>query len=116
VKEFKYGGDVKLWWKGSKQSLLNNLRLLSDDKEAIELTKFVEESKEKVDIYVQYVPSQPEIVHFIGGMDEVVAEEEVVVEEVVIGEQDVVREAEVNGEEAVIGEEDMVREAEVNGE
>ena len=25
VKEFKYEGDVKLWWKGSKQKLLNNL-------------------------------------------------------------------------------------------
>ena len=128
VKEFKYGGDVKLWWKGSKKSLLNNLRLLSDDKEVIVLANFAEESKEEVHIYVQHVPSQPEIVHFIGGVDEVVcedeglgekeviAEEEVVVKEVVIGEQDVVREAEVNGEEAVIGEEDVVREAEVNGE
>ena len=122
VKEFKYGGDVKLWWKGSKQSLLNNLRLLSDDKEAIELANFAEESKEEVDICVQHVPSHAEIVHFIGGVDEVVAEEDVVVEEAVICEEDVVREAEVNDEEDVVreakvnGEEDVVREVEVNGE
>ena len=125
VKEFKYGGEVKLWWKGSKQSLLNNLRLLSDDKEAIELANFAEKSKEEVDIYVQHVPSQAEIVHFIGGLDEVVAEEDVVVEEAEVNDGDaVVREAEVNDEEAVVrepevnGENDVVREAEeaeVNG-
>jgi len=96
--------------------LLNNLRLLSDDKEAVELANFAGESKEEVDIYVQHVPSQAEIVHFIGRVDEVVDEEDVVVEEAVISEQDVVKEAEVNGEEVVIGEEDVVREVEVNGE
>jgi len=30
VKDFKYAGDVKLWWNGSKHKLLNNLRLLSE--------------------------------------------------------------------------------------
>jgi len=46
VKEFKYGCDVKLRWKSSKQSLYNNLRLLSDDKEAIKLANFVKEIKQ----------------------------------------------------------------------
>jgi len=58
VKEFKYGGDVKLWWKGSKQKLLNNLRLLNDDNEALVLANFAEETNEEVNIYVQHVPSQ----------------------------------------------------------
>ncbi|XP_047173251.1 uncharacterized protein LOC124841106 [Vigna umbellata] len=34
VKEFKYDADFKLWWKGLKQRLVNNVRLLSDDREA----------------------------------------------------------------------------------
>jgi len=67
LKEFKYAGDVKLWWKGSKQKLLNNLRLLSDDKEALALAKYAEDRNEEVDIYVQHVPCQPKVVHFIVG-------------------------------------------------
>jgi len=80
VKEFKYDGDVKLWWKGSKQKLLNNMRLLNDDKEALVLTNFVYETNEEVDIYVQHV------VHFFGdgGLEEVVGQD------VVLGETKVV--------------------------
>ncbi|XP_027913371.1 uncharacterized protein LOC114173285 isoform X1 [Vigna unguiculata] len=82
VKEFKYAGDVRLWWKGSKETLLNNLRLLSDDKEALALAKYAEDRNEEVDIYVQHIPCQPEVVHFITGpgMDEEVGQEEVGVE------------------------------------
>jgi len=46
VKELKYGGDVNLWWKGSKEKLLNNLRMLNDDKEGMALANFAKESKE----------------------------------------------------------------------
>jgi len=104
VKEFKFGGDVKLWWKGSKEKLLNNLRILNDDKEAMALANFVEETKEEVDIYVQHVPSQPEVVHFIcdGVVEEVVAEENLVGEEEFMGEKNVVRQEEVLGEESVV--------------
>jgi len=82
VKEFKYAGDVRLWWKGLKETLLNNLRLLSDDKEALALAKYAEDRNEEVDIYVQHIPCQPEVVHFITGpgMDEEVGQEEVGVE------------------------------------
>jgi len=82
VKEFKYTGDVRLWWKGSKETLLNNLRLLSDNKEALALAKYAEDRNEEVDIYVQHIPCQPEVVHFITGpgMDEEVGQEEVGVE------------------------------------
>jgi len=82
LKEFKYARDVKLWWKGSKQKLLNNLRLLSDDKEALALAKYVEDKNEEVDIYVQHVPCQPEVVHFIvgAGMDEELGQAEMGVE------------------------------------
>jgi len=52
LKEFKYAGDVRLWWKGSKETLLNNLRLLSDNKEALALAKYVEDRNEEVDIYM----------------------------------------------------------------
>jgi len=93
VKEFKYRGDVKLWWKGSKEKLLNNLRMLNGDKEAMTLANFTEETKEEVDIYVQHVPSQREVIHFIcdGGAEEVVAEENLVREDEVMGEENVVR-------------------------
>jgi len=76
VKDFKYIRDVKLWWKGSKQKLLNNLRLLSDDKEALVLAKYAEDRNEEVDIFVQHVPCQSEVVHFIvgAGMDEEVGQ------------------------------------------
>ena len=49
--------------------MLNNLRLLSDDKEALTLVKYVEDRNEKVDIYVQHIPCQPEVVHFIVGAE-----------------------------------------------
>jgi len=48
LKEFKYAGDVKLWLKGSKQKLLNNLRLLSDDKGALALAKYAEIGMERL--------------------------------------------------------------------
>jgi len=51
VEEFKDVGDVKLWWKGSKHKLLNNLRLLSVDKEALALSKYVEDRNKEVYIY-----------------------------------------------------------------
>ncbi|QCD84286.1 hypothetical protein DEO72_LG2g4638 [Vigna unguiculata] len=116
LKEFKYGGDVKLFWEGSKESLLSNLRLLSDYKEAIALANFAGESKDEVDIYVQHVPNHHEVVHFIGGVDEVMCEDEglgekeVVVEEEVVGEEDVLGDVKVMGEEIVIGEKDVVGE------
>ena len=52
--------------------MLNNLRLLSDDKEALALAKYADDRNEEVDIYVQHVFCQPEVVHFIDGpgMDE----------------------------------------------
>jgi len=45
VKEFKYGGEVRLWWKGSSESLYNNLRLLSDDREALNLAKYAKDNE-----------------------------------------------------------------------
>ncbi|KOM48788.1 hypothetical protein LR48_Vigan07g249200 [Vigna angularis] len=65
VKEFKYDADFKLWWKGSKERLMNNLRLLSDDREALNSANYVEENKEEVEIYVQHVPSEAMEVHFL---------------------------------------------------
>jgi len=54
--------------------------MLNDDKEAMALANFAKETKEEVDIYVQHVPSQPEVVHFIcdGGVEEVMVEENLV--------------------------------------
>jgi len=103
LKEFKYAGDVKLWWKGSKEKLLNNLRTLNDDKDAMALAFFAEETKQEVDIYVQHVPSQPEVVHFIC---DGVAEE-------VVGEENVIHQEEVLVEESVVGEEEELAAANV---
>jgi len=82
LNEFKYARDVRLWWKGSKETLLNNLRLLSDDMEALTFAKYAEDRNEEVDIYVQHVPCEPEVVHFITGprMDEELGQEQVGVE------------------------------------
>ncbi|XP_047148636.1 uncharacterized protein LOC124820895 [Vigna umbellata] len=65
VKEFKYDADFKLWWKGLKQRLMNNVRLLSDDREALYLAHYVEKNKEEVEIYVQHVSSEAVEVHFL---------------------------------------------------
>ena len=96
-KEFKYAIDVKLWWKGLKQNLLSNIKLLSDDKEALALAKYAEDRNKEVNIYVQYVPCQSEVVHFIvgAGMDEELGQAEVGDEVEVRGEGDVVGEAEL---------------------
>jgi len=130
VKDFKYAGHVKLWWKGSKEKLLNNLRLLSDDKEALALAKYAEDRNEEVDIYVQHIPCQPEVVHFIAGaeMDEefgqpkVGGEQDVVPNPVVVDEAPEVVEVDVDREvslvsEAPVGvEAEVICEAEVIGE
>ncbi|WVZ11944.1 hypothetical protein V8G54_016474 [Vigna mungo] len=70
VKEFKYDGDFKLWWKGSREIMMNNLRLLSDDKEAMNLSKYAEGTGDMVEIYVQHVPSEPVEVLFLSGGEE----------------------------------------------
>ncbi|QCD87666.1 hypothetical protein DEO72_LG3g2205 [Vigna unguiculata] len=53
VKEFKYGGEVRLWWKGSSESLYNNLRLLNDDREALNLAKYADDNEEEVELNTQ---------------------------------------------------------------
>ena len=84
--------------------------MLDDDKEAMALANFAEETKEEVDIYVQHVPSQPEVIHFIcdGIADEVVAEENVVHQEEVLVEESVVGEEDVFVEDDVVVEEEEV--------
>jgi len=136
VKEFKYGGEVRLWWKGSSESLYNNLRLLNDDREALNLAKYADDNEEEVELDMEHLPSMPEIIKCIEGVDgeagqehvvqpEVV--EEVVVDKVVMGEEEEVREQEVMEEvreEEVEGEEvrgqelrgEEVREEEVRGQ
>jgi len=125
VKEFKYGGEVRLWWKGSSESLYNNLRLLNDDREALNLAKYADDNEEEVELYVEHLPSMPEIIKCIegvgeeGGQEQVVQPEvvkEVVADKVVMGEEEEVREQEVMEEvreEEVGGEE--VREEKVRG-
>ncbi|WVZ21257.1 hypothetical protein V8G54_008579 [Vigna mungo] len=63
--EFKYAADFKLWWKGSREIMMNNVRLLSDDRDAMNLAKYAEETEDMVEIYVQHVPSEAEEVLFL---------------------------------------------------
>ncbi|WVY91036.1 hypothetical protein V8G54_036550 [Vigna mungo] len=65
VTEFKYDADFKLWWKGSKQTQMNSIRLLSNDMEALYLARYAEETKEEIDMYVQHVTSEAVLVHFL---------------------------------------------------
>ena len=130
VKEFKYGGEVRLWWKGSSESQYNNLRLLNDDKEALNLAKYADDNEEEVELYVEHLPSIPEIIKCIEGVGEEAGQEqvvqpevveEVIADKVVMGDEEEVREEEVMEEvreEEVEGEEVMeeVREEEVRGE
>jgi len=115
VKEFKYAREVKLWWKGSKQKLLNNLWLLNDDHEALALAKYAEDRKEEVDIYVQHVPSQPKVVHFIcgGGLEEEVSQADVVSEAEMVADKDVLDEAQVAGDEDVLDDAEVVADKDV---
>ena len=124
VKDFKYAGDVKLWWKGSKEKLLNNLRLLSDDKEALALAKYAEERNEEVDIYVQHIPFQAEVVHFLTGpeLDEelgqpnVGSEQDVVPDAAVVDEAPEVVQVDVAGEPSLVSEAAVGVEVDVAGE
>ncbi|XP_014506454.1 uncharacterized protein LOC106766222 [Vigna radiata var. radiata] len=91
VREFKYDGEFKLWWKGSKEKAMNNLRPLTDDREAILLSNYAEANKEEVEIYVQHgQPSQVEEISFLTFGEEA---EEIRVEEmeehVVMDEEDI---------------------------
>lgn len=70
VKEFIYDAEFKLWWKGSKQRLINNLKILSDDREAIYLANYVEENNEEVEIYVQHFCSEVVEVKFLTFVEE----------------------------------------------
>ncbi|WVZ07385.1 hypothetical protein V8G54_020731 [Vigna mungo] len=63
--EFKYAADFKLWWKGSGEIMMNNVRLLSDDNDAMDLAKYAEETEDMVKIYVQHVPSEAEEILFL---------------------------------------------------
>ncbi|XP_022631481.1 uncharacterized protein LOC106780710 isoform X2 [Vigna radiata var. radiata] len=83
VSEFKYDGEFKLWWKGSKEKEMNNLRPLTDDREAILLSNYAEANKEEVEIYVQHLhPSQPDEITFLSFCEEAIEEGvEVMVEE-----------------------------------
>jgi len=115
VKEFKYGGEVRLWWKGSSESLYNSLRLLSDDREALNLAKYADDNEEEVELYVEHLPSMTKIIKCIEGVGEEAGQEQVVQQEVV---EEVVADKVVMGEEEVREQEVMeeVREEEVGGE
>ncbi|WVZ03118.1 hypothetical protein V8G54_023924 [Vigna mungo] len=129
IKEFKYDADFKLWWKGSREILMNNVRLLSNDREAMNLAKYAEETEDMVEIYVQHVPSEAVEVLFLTcgeethdgnmeGVAEIVEEGGMSVQqghaseehiEVQIGEQEVgndEEEAHIGEEEVDIGEEE----------
>ncbi|XP_052734739.1 uncharacterized protein LOC128197343 [Vigna angularis] len=103
VKEFKYDAEFKLWWKGAKQKAMNNLRLLSDDKEALFLANYAEANNDEVEIYVQHVqPSQPDEVKFLCFGEEAVQETE---EEVNMEEEVEHIHAYVDEEDAIVDEE-----------
>ncbi|XP_047175268.1 uncharacterized protein LOC124842755 [Vigna umbellata] len=118
VKEFKYDIEFKLWWKGLKQKLMSNLRILSNDSEAMLLANYAEENNDVVEIYVQHVPSEAVEVKFLSfgeEADEVdiqEMEEEVNMgdeEEVIVDEQDAnvgEQDANVDEEDVYVGEED----------
>jgi len=91
---------------------------LSDDHEALALAKYEEDKKEEVDIYVQHVPSQPKVVHFIcgGGLEEEVSQAYVVGEAKMVADKDVFDEAEVVADEDVLGEPEVVADEDVLGE
>lgn len=77
VKEFKYDGNVKLWCKVSKQTLLNNMRILSNDREALYLAKYAKVNDKEIEIYVKHISSEAQVINFIdvGVVNEVMGEE-----------------------------------------
>ncbi|WVZ03193.1 hypothetical protein V8G54_023999 [Vigna mungo] len=50
--------------------MMNNVRLLSDDREAMNLSKYAKGTRDMVEIYVQHVPSEPVEVLFLSGGEE----------------------------------------------
>ena len=65
VKEFKYVGEFKLWWKPIKGSINRDLKLLVLDKDAMELATYAEQSKDEVDIYVEHTITKTQNVEIV---------------------------------------------------
>ena len=65
VKEFKYVGEFKLWWKPNKGSIDKDLQLLVLDKDAIELATYAEQSRDEVDIYVEHTITETQNVEIV---------------------------------------------------
>ncbi|WVY93030.1 hypothetical protein V8G54_032118 [Vigna mungo] len=117
--QFKYGADFKLWWKGSREIKMNNVRLLSDDRDAMNLAKYAEETEDMV-VEVLFLTCGEEThggnmegVAEIGHAGEEHIEVQIGEQEVGIGEEEVDRgeeEADRGEEEAEIGEEEVEEE------
>jgi len=97
---------------------------LARGKEALALAKYAEERNEEVEIYVQHIPCQAEVVHFITGpeLDEefgqpkLRGEQDVVPDAAVVDEAPEVVEVDVDGEVSLVSEATVGVQAEVMGE
>ena len=56
-KDFKYDGELYMWWKPKKGRMDRDLRPLCEDKHALELAKYAENINEEVEIYVDHLVS-----------------------------------------------------------
>lgn len=65
IREFRYAGELKLWWKPSKGSMDKDLKLLILDKDAMKLANYAEKSRDEVDIYVEHIINEAHNIEFI---------------------------------------------------
>ena len=66
-KDFKYDGELYMWWKPKKGRMDRDLRPLCDDRHALELAEYAENKNEEVEIYVEHVVSSAQVVELIEG-------------------------------------------------
>ena len=66
-KDFKYDGELYMWWKPKKGRMDRDLRPLCDDRHALELAEYAENKNEEVEIYVEPVVSSAQVIELVEG-------------------------------------------------
>jgi len=68
-KDFKYDGELYMWWKPKKGRMDRDLRPLCEDRHALELAEYAENINEEVEIYVDHLVSSAQVIELVEGVN-----------------------------------------------
>jgi len=68
-KDFKYDGELYMWWKLKKGIMDRYLRPLCEDRHALELAEYAENRNEEVEIYVDHLVSSTQVIELVEGVN-----------------------------------------------